>query len=41
MAHSALASAAVVGVPDDKGGEAVKAFVVLKPGANVGVNELQ
>jgi acyl-CoA synthetase (AMP-forming)/AMP-acid ligase II len=41
LSHSAVASCAVIGVPDERWGERVHAVVVLEPGCALDINELR
>jgi fatty-acyl-CoA synthase len=41
LRHPAVQEAAVVGLPDDRWGEAPHAFVILKPGATASADELR
>ena len=40
MTHPAVSLAAVVGVPDERLGEEIKAFIVLRPGASLAADDL-
>jgi long-chain acyl-CoA synthetase len=41
LTHPAVSLAAVVGVPDERLGEEIKAFIVLKPGQHLNADELK
>ena len=40
MAHPDVLEAATIGLPDERRGETVKSFIVLKPGARVTAEDL-
>ena len=41
LTHEAVADACAIGVPDEQWGEAVAAMIVLKPGKEASIAELQ
>jgi long-chain acyl-CoA synthetase len=41
LQHAAVADVAVVGIPDDKWGEALKAFIVRRPGTELAAADLE
>jgi long-chain acyl-CoA synthetase len=41
MSHPAILEAATIGIPDEKRGETVKSFVVLRPGHRLSAEEIQ
>ena len=40
LSHPAVLDCAVVGVPDEKWGEAIKAVIEIKPGCSVSADEI-
>lgn len=41
LTHPSVKEAAIIGVPDERWGESLRAFIVLQPGANLEMEELE